>query len=324
MPCILKVKIISARNLPVMDRKTELTDAYVEIKFDSFEETTKICRKTLNPVWNEDFRFEVNDDSILQNEPLEIKVLDHDAITANDAVGSVFIDLNPLLTWDSNDQICGWFPLYDTIRGIRGEVSIQVKIQFFGDNNPFKDSSAGVQLFSTNVLPPFFQIVSILGFVDAINTEDDPEYHWSDNFRTPRTSNEARERFLHRIANDVKRQLGKKVLDMGGNAVISFRQYYDMESIENSVTVRAQGTACKIIGINNRNLNDNLNNNWFPIVQSPLLSNQYYNEKKNNSSSSSSSSSSSGSLSSSSSLSDYPDTFKFSDDLLSKDTIAKK
>lgn len=63
-------------------------------------------------------KLKVTDDSILQNEPLEIKVLDHDAITANDAVGSVFIDLNPLLTWDSNDQICGWFPLYDTIRGV--------------------------------------------------------------------------------------------------------------------------------------------------------------------------------------------------------------
>ena len=30
-----------------------MTDAYVELKFDSFEESTKVCRKTLNPVWNE-------------------------------------------------------------------------------------------------------------------------------------------------------------------------------------------------------------------------------------------------------------------------------
>jgi hypothetical protein len=40
-------------------------------------------------------------------------------------------------------QISGWFPLYDTIRGIRGEINVQVKLQFFGDVNPFKDSSAG-------------------------------------------------------------------------------------------------------------------------------------------------------------------------------------
>ena len=79
MPCILKVKINSARNLPVMDRTTELTDAFVEVRFADMDTLrTQICRKTLNPVWNADFRFEVADDSDLQNEPLEIKVMDYD------------------------------------------------------------------------------------------------------------------------------------------------------------------------------------------------------------------------------------------------------
>jgi hypothetical protein len=40
-------------------------------------------------------------------------------------------------------QISGWFPIYDTLRGIRGEINVQVKLAYFGDNNPFKDSSAG-------------------------------------------------------------------------------------------------------------------------------------------------------------------------------------
>jgi Ca2+-dependent lipid-binding protein len=79
MPSILKVKIINARDLPVMDRSTDLTDAFVEIRFGSLEpHRTAICRRTLSPVWNEDFRFEVSNDSDLQNEPLEIKVLDYD------------------------------------------------------------------------------------------------------------------------------------------------------------------------------------------------------------------------------------------------------
>jgi hypothetical protein len=56
-------------------------------------------------------------------------------------------------------------------------LNAQVKIQFFGNINPFKDSSAGVQFFSSPIIPPSFQIVSVLGFVSAIQSEDDPEYH---------------------------------------------------------------------------------------------------------------------------------------------------
>lgn len=35
---------------------------------------TTICRKTVAPHWDEEFRFEVADDSELQNEPIEFKV----------------------------------------------------------------------------------------------------------------------------------------------------------------------------------------------------------------------------------------------------------
>lgn len=48
-----------ARNLPVMDSASQLTDAYVDVRLDEQTERTPICRKTLNPVWNEDFLFEV-------------------------------------------------------------------------------------------------------------------------------------------------------------------------------------------------------------------------------------------------------------------------
>ncbi|KAJ3090649.1 hypothetical protein HK102_003097 [Quaeritorhiza haematococci] len=247
MPCILKVRIVAARNLPVMDRATELTDAFVEMHFANKEtQRTQICKRTLNPVWNEDFRFEVSDDADLQNEPLEIKVMDYDQITYNDAIGTVFIDLNPLLTWDSTSQIAGWFPIYDTLQGVRGELNLQVKLQFFGDINPFKDSSAGVQFFTVTRLPPTYHVVSVLGFVGALDTEDDPEYHWSDNFRTPRTSNEARTRIMFQLSGQLRRQLGKKVLELGGNAVIGFKQSFDLESEKRAITARAIGTAVRL------------------------------------------------------------------------------
>lgn len=154
MPCILKVHVEAARGLPAMDRTSEVADAYVELRFaDSEIQRTSVCRKTLNPIWREDFRFEVPDETLLQDAPLELKVYDFDAITADDSVGTVTLDLNPLLSSDAPRQLTGWFPIYDTIRGARGELWVQVKVEFFENTNPFKDSSAGIHLFSGAGIP---------------------------------------------------------------------------------------------------------------------------------------------------------------------------
>jgi Ca2+-dependent lipid-binding protein len=60
MPGKVKVKIIAGRNLPVMDRSADTTDAYVEIKLANITHKTDVCRKTLNPQWTEELhRFEV-------------------------------------------------------------------------------------------------------------------------------------------------------------------------------------------------------------------------------------------------------------------------
>lgn len=223
-------------------------------------------------MWNEDFRFEVGDDSMIQNEPLELRIVDSDVITSDDIIGVVFIDLNPLLTsaWDEGvasassqgrdgslaspygaarslaamapnsggtaGQINGWVPIVDTLLGLRGEINIQIRLQFFGDSNPFRDSSAGVQFFCTpslvscvpamnaahlggqasgldegvargetnlnanelnrsevlssgdnrqtpqHISAPggyYYRIVKVLGFVELLDWDDDPEYHWT-------------------------------------------------------------------------------------------------------------------------------------------------
>lgn len=193
----------------------------------------------MDPVWNEDFRFEVSDDSDLQNEPLEIKVLDYDTITYNDAIGLVFVDLNSLLA-SQCDQINGWFPIFDTLRGVRGELCIQVKLQFFGDNNPFKDSSAGVRFFSVKKLPVQS---TVLGLVSALDVSDDPEFHWTESFRTPRTSNEARTRIMFQLSGQLRRLIGKRVLELGGNAVVGYIQKFDVEKEDDVIFARAYGTA---------------------------------------------------------------------------------
>lgn len=107
------------------------------------------------------------DDSELQDEPLQIRVMDHDTYSANDAIGKVYLNLNPLLLPagghlmkygyntegnmnhdnSKNSVMSGWIPVYDTMHGIRGEVNVIVKVELFSDFNKFRQSSCGVQFF---------------------------------------------------------------------------------------------------------------------------------------------------------------------------------
>ncbi len=175
------------------------------------------------------------------------------------------------------------------------------KVRFIGDQNPFRESSAGVQFFGVSTLnpelytiqkgvcdrettrmampkaggrerdavcacsvwpfrprsslPPFRQVPSlvsvvhavalcgvsskasavssrllvcrgfrpkhthtksaceVVGLVDELVVDNDPEYQWMDNFRQARTSNESRQSLLYKLDATVRRQLGKKVSD---------------------------------------------------------------------------------------------------------------
>ena len=126
------------------------------------------------------------DDRVLQDHPLQIRVMDHDTYSANDAIGKVYVDLNPLLLNPTsppagaaasddlgvhyqpgellNDSrwkpveprsvptgggavMCGWLPIYDTLHGVRGEVNLMVKVELFSDHNRYRQSSCGVQFF---------------------------------------------------------------------------------------------------------------------------------------------------------------------------------
>ena len=48
---------------------------------------------------------------------LDDRVLDHDTYSAHDAIGRVYIDLNPLLIKRKDNIISGWYPIYDTMHG---------------------------------------------------------------------------------------------------------------------------------------------------------------------------------------------------------------
>jgi hypothetical protein len=277
MPSTVKVRVKGARNLPVMDGRkatsagiasggglrstlgilTPSTDAYVSVSLgghtnltDQGEESqgkqkcytakTKVCRRTLNPVWNEEIRFDIASDSLLQDEPMIFKVCDSEALGYDESIGLVYIDLNPLLMQTaSNDDdeegqgggiIDGWFPLYDTLGGVRGELGLSVKLNFIGDVNPFRDSSAGVQLFPFSTLDPAsgYTVAHVFGFVEELVVADDPDFEWNNNFSRSNTqvSHETRQTLLYLLDASVRRKMCKTVLEKGGNAVLGYHHQF--------------------------------------------------------------------------------------------------
>ena len=74
MPSTMKIRILEAKALPVMDRKSGLADPFVTLRLGSSSTAkaqSSVAKKTLNPTWNELFRFEVANDLQLQDEQEE-------------------------------------------------------------------------------------------------------------------------------------------------------------------------------------------------------------------------------------------------------------
>uniref|UniRef100_A0A8C6SP61 C2 domain-containing protein n=1 Tax=Neogobius melanostomus TaxID=47308 RepID=A0A8C6SP61_9GOBI len=144
-----------------MDRASDLTDAFVEVKFGNTTFKTDVYPKSLNPQWNSE-----------------------------------------------------WF-----------------KFELFNDLNRFRQSSCGVKFFCTTSIPRCYRAVMVHGFVEELVVNEDPEYQWIDRIRTPRASNEARQRLISLMSGELQRKIGLKCFDLEG---------------ESGLVVRAIGTACTL------------------------------------------------------------------------------
>lgn len=230
-----------------MDRSNDTTDAFVEVKLGNVTFKTDVKRKTLNPTFNSPwFRFEI-DDLEIQDEPLTIRVMDYDTYSANDAIGKVSLSLSPLLLQkDISRGMFGWIPIYDTMNGVRGEINFIVKVELFSDSNKFRQSSCGVQFFHSNSIPHGYHAI-IRGFVEELVLDDDPEHDWIDKIRRAASSNEARQIAFMKLAGQIQRKIGLKAINMGGNAVIAFRQHFDLE--KDTIVARGIGTCVTLVKI---------------------------------------------------------------------------
>ena len=98
--CPLYVKVIAARNVLAADTNN-LSDPYVIATMGGDSDTTRVERKTLNPVWDETFVYSSKRlcEAVEHGCPwVEFKVYDWDALSKDDFLGQAFLrftDLDP-------------------------------------------------------------------------------------------------------------------------------------------------------------------------------------------------------------------------------------
>lgn len=282
MPSEIKLSLIRARNLPVMDVKRGTTDAYCVVKFGrgqggkkeikaapirgahehmqpnagshhneqniTFQHTTHadiqkttIAYNSLDPEWNQIFSFRNIDDEGLQEKYFEVTVYDKDTILSDQYIGTVNIDLSPLLaSWDDVKQknLDAWYPIYNFEKGLRGDLQVQVKLTLIKDENTVKFIQSTEVEYFCNIMPPPHQVKQVLKFVEELL-----EFKRRDDTKVVETLNLIESRCLR-----LQRKLAKKVSRMGGNAVIGYKQVIDDEGSKSQrIVIRGYGMAVVLV-----------------------------------------------------------------------------
>ncbi|CAD6185165.1 unnamed protein product [Caenorhabditis auriculariae] len=248
LPVRLEVSIVSAKALPVMNKSINSTDAFVEVRFLEEVEKTEVVT-SLNPVWDSEFFVFETDEKDITEEWLQFRVMDHDTYSANDAIGRVSLDCNVLIERmrmtkvDLIDEHIA-LKIYDTIYGIRGELTINIRIHLLMHT----DFTNYVQVFSGSNIPSHLRFAEIVGLVDNIRCEKDPDYEWLDRIRTPRATNEARQAAIRETLREAIIGLAHKADKAGANIILGFQEHVDMEgSCSDLLTCRVLGTAVRAV-----------------------------------------------------------------------------
>ena len=144
--------------------------------------------------------------------------MDADVYSADDTIGWCIIDASSMTLPDSDREIAGWFPLYDTLDGLRGELHLSLKLDtVFINMNPYSDASSEVRLFFSYPSPACFVVLETKNFAEELIVHDDMEYALVDHFRSSRKSNEERQKLLYKMSGELRRRVGRKVMDKGKN-----------------------------------------------------------------------------------------------------------
>ena len=134
----LVVKVMEGSDLAKMDGRRGLSDPYLKIRLQHTCYQTTVIQGSLNPKWNQTFRFELDDNPF--DDAIECEVLDWDAEGSDDAMGVFRIPLTRHLLdesrrpraghqqakrRDARDPLAHWFDLKgedDLGRPAKGQV----------------------------------------------------------------------------------------------------------------------------------------------------------------------------------------------------------
>lgn len=126
----LRITIIRARNLIAAD-SGGTSDPYVRMHVggkDSSGQKTTVKNKTLNPVWNETFEFDIGSDE--RKEVLTIECFDKDIIGSDDSLGKFFIELASLTLQDSPGVPVSEWRSFEKKRRVvnKGQIELQYEL----------------------------------------------------------------------------------------------------------------------------------------------------------------------------------------------------
>jgi Ca2+-dependent lipid-binding protein len=102
----LVVRVIEAKNLPPMD-PNGLSDPYVRLQLGKQRFRTKVIKKNLNPKWDEEFSFKVDD----LKEELLISVMDEDKFLIDDFVGQLKVPMSLVFDEEIKSLGTAWYSL---------------------------------------------------------------------------------------------------------------------------------------------------------------------------------------------------------------------
>ncbi|KAL9648731.1 hypothetical protein ABK040_003669 [Willaertia magna] len=102
---MIYVHIIRANNLDKKDFLS-LSDPYVVVKFMGQKKKTKVHKNTLNPAFDETFKFKLP--AAYNFKYIEFEVYDHDRVSKNDLIGKAYVSLTSFVN-DKTPQIVDLF-----------------------------------------------------------------------------------------------------------------------------------------------------------------------------------------------------------------------
>ncbi|KAK7305709.1 hypothetical protein VNO77_43619 [Canavalia gladiata] len=88
---LLRIHVERGVNLVIMDYVS--SDPYVLIKLGKQKVKTRVKKKNLNPVWNEDLTLSISDPHV----PIHLQVYDKDTFSFDDKMGDAEFVIGPLL-----------------------------------------------------------------------------------------------------------------------------------------------------------------------------------------------------------------------------------